>query len=72
MLVLTTIYDPSDRSGRIPGLFDDDRQFPLDGLDALNTHIRKLGGGTPHTVLAEVYGEFLSHGTSAPEADQWY
>ena len=72
VLVLTTIYDPSDRSGRIPGLFDDDQQFPLDGLDALNTHIRQIGSGTPRTAVGEVYGEFLSHGTSAPDAERWY
>lgn len=72
VLVLTTIYDPSDRSGRVPGLYDDAGPLPLDALDAVNAHIRKLAQGTPGVVLADVYARFLGHGTSVGEADQWY
>src|SRR5689334_11414009 len=34
--LLTTVYDPSDRSGKIPGVFDESGALPLDVLDRLN------------------------------------
>jgi hypothetical protein len=71
-LVLTTVYDPSDRTGRIPGLFDADVRMPLDGLDQLNVNVRRLAEGTPGVVLGDVYRHFLGHGTSAPENDRWF
>lgn len=71
VFVLTTIYDPSDRTGRIPGVHDE-APLPLSVLDALNAHIRTLARGTPNTVLADVYERFLGHGVAVPESDQWY
>ena len=71
-LVVTTIYDPSDRTGRIPGVYDDYGPLPLDILDRLNDHIRALALGTPHVLLADVYLRFLGHGVSVPDADRWY
>lgn len=72
VVVLTTIYDPSDRSGRIPGLHDDAGPLPLDALDELNAHIRRLASGTPGVVVADVYARFLGHGTSVEQKDRWY
>lgn len=72
LLVLSTIYDPSDRSGRIPGVLEDAGVLPLEILDGMNEHIRTLAGGTPGTALADVHARFLGHGASAPEADRWY
>jgi len=70
--VLTTVYDPSDRSGKIPGVFEDAGPLPLEVLDRLNAHIRRLASGTPRAVLADVYAHFLGHGVTAEEADRWY
>jgi lysophospholipase L1-like esterase len=70
--VIATVYDPSDRSGRIPGVYDDAGPLPLDILDRFNAHVRTLGTGTPRTLLADVYAHFLGHGVSAAESDQWY
>lgn len=70
--VLTTVYDPSDRGGRIPGVYDDAGPLPLDILDRFNEHIRMLASGTPNVLLADVYARFLGHGVSAAEADRWY
>ncbi|HEY2064887.1 MAG TPA: GDSL-type esterase/lipase family protein [Gemmatimonadaceae bacterium] len=72
LIVLTTIYDPSDRIGRIPGVLDDAGKMPLDVLDTLNARIRSLAAGTPNTALADVYLHFLGHGVSVPESDRWY
>ena len=70
--VIATVYDPSDRSGLIPGVYDDAGPLPLDILDRFNAHVRALGTGTPRTLLADVYGHFLGHGVSAAESDRWY
>jgi lysophospholipase L1-like esterase len=72
VLLLSTIYDPSDRTGRIPGVHEDIGRLPLHPLDLVNERIRALAAGTPRTLLAEVYGHFLGHGVTAPEQDRWY
>jgi lysophospholipase L1-like esterase len=72
LVVLSTIYDPSDRLGRIPGVLEDAGVLPLEILDGMNDHIRRLAAGTPNTALADLHARFLGHGASAPEADRWY
>jgi lysophospholipase L1-like esterase len=72
LLVLTTVYDPSDRTGRIPGVFDDAGPLPLAMLDVLNESVRVLARGTPRCLLADVYAHFLGHGVSAPENERWF
>jgi lysophospholipase L1-like esterase len=72
LVLLTTIYDPSDRIGQIPGVLEDAGRLPLQILDGLNAHIRTLAAGTPNAVLADVYSHFLGHGASVPEEDRWY
>jgi len=72
LLVLTTVYDPSDGTGRIPGVHDELPTLPLDALDRFNAHVRRLARGTPGVQLADVHAHFLGHGVSAPEADRWY
>lgn len=72
-IILSTIYDPSDRTGRIPGILEKKGgPLPLHALDTLNGDIRALTGAAPRVLLAEVYGHFLGHGVSAPEVDRWY
>jgi hypothetical protein len=71
-LIVNTIYDPSDGSGKIPGVYDELGPLPLDILDRMNDHIRALAVGTPRVVLADVHARFMGHGVSVPEADRWY
>jgi lysophospholipase L1-like esterase len=71
-LVLTTIYDPSDRSGQIPGILEDVGKLPLRHLDALNAHIREAASARDSAVFADVYQHFLGHGASAAPEQQWY
>jgi lysophospholipase L1-like esterase len=71
-ILLTTIYDPSDRLGRIPGVLEDAGALPLPILDGLNERIRTLARGTPGVRLADVYAHFLGHGASVLPADRWY
>jgi lysophospholipase L1-like esterase len=72
LIVLSTIYDPSDGLGRIPGVLEEAGVLPLEVLAGMNEHIRMLAAGTPGTALADVHAHFLGHGASAPEADRWY
>ena len=72
LILLTTIYDPSDRTGRIPGVLEDAGVLPLAVLEGMNARIATLADGTPGTALADVYSHFIGHGASAPEADRWY
>lgn len=72
-LILTTVYDPSDGTGKIPGVYDDRGTLPLDTVDRLNHHIRLLAGGTRNVLLADAHGHFLGHGVAAgDDADRWY
>jgi len=74
VLILSTVYDPSDRTGRIPGVFVDepDEKLPLQHLDALNARIRETARRTAGARLAEVYAHFLGRGMTAPPSDRWY
>jgi lysophospholipase L1-like esterase len=70
--IVATVYDPSDGTGKIPGVYDDKGPLPLEMLDRLNHHIRTLAGGTPNVLLADVHARFLGHGVTAAETDRWY
>lgn len=71
-LIVTTVCDPSDRTGKIPGVYDDRGPLPLEALERLNEHIRTLAGGTPRVLIADAYEHFLGHGVTAPDDDRWY
>jgi lysophospholipase L1-like esterase len=71
-LIVTTIYDPSDGTGKIPGVYDDRGPLPMHTIDRLNDHIRALAIGTPRVLLADAFAHFLGHGVTAAERDRWY
>jgi len=70
-IVLTTVCDPSDRSGRIPGVHDGAR-LPLDMLDLVNDHVRGFAQGAANVIVADAYAHFLGHGVSVADDEQWY
>jgi lysophospholipase L1-like esterase len=70
-LVLTTVYDPTDGTGRLPGL-DSDRRLPVEYLASFNQRVRVLARESGHILLADVHRHFLGHGRTAPEGDRWY
>jgi lysophospholipase L1-like esterase len=72
LILLSTICDPSDRLGHIPGVLGHIGRLPVEILEGLNDHLRQLAGGTPNVALADVHAHFLGHGASAAEADRWY
>ena len=72
LLLLTTLLDPSDRTGVIPGILSEAGRLPLSALDSLNAHIRERAVGTDGLALADAYIHFLGHGATAPDADRWF
>jgi lysophospholipase L1-like esterase len=70
-LVLTTVYDPTDGTGTLPGLEAYGR-LPLEYLRQFNDHVRETARTTSGTLLADVHRHFLGHGVTAPERDRWY
>jgi lysophospholipase L1-like esterase len=70
-LVLTTVYDPTDGTGRLPGL-EAAGPLPLEYLDRFNQTARDLARESDRILLADVHQRFLGHGVTAPERDRWY
>ena len=71
-LIIATVYDPSDGTGRIPGVYDELGPLPLHVLDQFNSQVRTIAHGTPNVRLADVHAHFLGHGGTAREEDRWY
>ncbi len=71
-IVLTTVYDPSDDTRRIPGVFEGAGDLPIEWLHELNQKVRVLSGSIPDCAIADAYRHFLGHGVTAAEADRWY
>lgn len=69
-LLLTTVYDPTDGTGRLPGL-EGYGPLPLEYLDRFNAHVRATAKSAG-AEAADVYTHFLGHGVSAPEGERWY
>jgi lysophospholipase L1-like esterase len=70
-LVLTTVYDPTDGTGRLPGL-ESAGPLPLEFLDRFNQTVRDLARESDRVLLADVHRRFLGHGVTAPERERWY
>ena len=70
-LMLTTVYDPTDGTGRLLGL-ESAGPLPLEFLDRFNQTVRDLAGESDRILVADVHRRFLGHGVTAPERDRWY
>lgn len=71
-LILTTIYDPTDGTGMLPGVSEQLGALPMELLDTFNDAVRSLAASTPGVVLADVHRHFLGHGLPAPADERWY
>jgi lysophospholipase L1-like esterase len=70
-VLLTTVYDPTDGTGGLPGLESYGR-LPIEHLERFNREIAELAGAMPGVLLADVHRHFLGHGVRAAEGDRWY
>ncbi|HET9454222.1 MAG TPA: GDSL-type esterase/lipase family protein [Gemmatimonadaceae bacterium] len=71
-LILTTVYDPSDDTRTIPGLFEGAGKLPLEALHDLNARIKRVATHARRAAVADAYTHFQGHGVTAPEAERWY
>lgn len=71
-IILTSVYDPSDGTKKIPGLFDGSGPLPLDSLLDLNARIAVMAQTTKDCAFADVHAHFQGHGVTAKEKDRWY
>lgn len=71
-LILTTVYDPSDGTRKIPGLFDAAGPLPIESLHDLNARITRIAGEHKDAHVADAHKHFLAHGVTAREPDRWY
>jgi lysophospholipase L1-like esterase len=69
ILILTTVYDPTDGTGILEGFGNIKAQ--LKWLDFINDGI-KACASRKLALLADVHQHFLGHGASAPVEDRWY
>jgi len=70
-LILTTVYDPTDGTGHLPGLEGYGR-LPLEYLDRFNQQVRETARASPGVLLADVHRRFLGHGVTASGGARWY
>jgi lysophospholipase L1-like esterase len=71
-MLLTTVYDPSDLSGDVPGVLEERGPFPLQQMDRVNDGIRDVAERTAGAILADAHTRFMGHGVTAPPAERWY
>jgi hypothetical protein len=71
-LLLTTLWDPSDGTGKAPGVLEDDDTLPVEHLASFNDALRRLASTTPNAALADAHAAFMGHGVTAAEEDRWY
>lgn len=71
-VILTTVYDPTDGTGILPGLSDAYGPLPMELLARFNQTVEGLASGYDRAVVADVHARFLGHGLSAPPGERWY
>jgi lysophospholipase L1-like esterase len=69
ILILTTVYDPTDGSGV---LFEGQAPLPMTLLEPFNEVVREAAANMEDTVLADVHSHFMGHGITAPVESRWY
>jgi lysophospholipase L1-like esterase len=70
-LILTTVYDPTDGTGELPGVSEQLGALPVELMETFNDAVRDLARDTPGARLADAHRHFLGHGLTAPAAERW-
>ena len=70
-LILSTVYDPTDGTGRLPG-FESYGRLPLEYLERFNDTVRRTAGSLPRALVADIHRHFLGHGVKATDGERWY
>jgi len=73
VVILNTVYDPTDGQGNLPGYSTGNfSNLFVDLLQELNNHIRQVASKTEGSYFCDVYEHFLGHGSYAPPTERWY
>jgi hypothetical protein len=72
IVILTTVYDPTDGTGFLPGVSEQLGPLPLDPLALFNDGVRAAADRHDRARLADAHARFLGHGLSAPTGNRWY
>jgi lysophospholipase L1-like esterase len=71
-LLLTTVYDPTDGTGMLPGVSEAMGRLPIHQLHEYNDHLRAVAANTKRVTLADAHAHFLGDGVSQPQEEWWY
>ena len=71
VVVIGTVYDPSDGTKRLPG-YTRPLEREAAWLDEYNEAVRQLVTTDARLRLADIHAHFLGHGLTAPPAEWWY
>ncbi len=71
-IILTTLYDMTERSGNLPRTSDFFGRLPVSLLERLNEHIRRTAVETPDILLADLHRDLQGRGADPAEVQQWY
>lgn len=71
-LILTTVYDPTDGTGTLPGISGELGRLPIELLDRFNDAVRGIAAGTDRARLADAHRHFMGHGLSGDAGESWY
>jgi lysophospholipase L1-like esterase len=69
LLIIATVYDPTDGTGNLPGW---PAKLPIETLIPLNDVIREVVSADSNIALADVHRHFQGHGVSVPREQRWY
>jgi lysophospholipase L1-like esterase len=71
-VILTTVYDPTDGTGVLPGVSDALGPLPMRLLDVFNDAVAAAAARHDRAAVADIHGHFMGHGLSAEPGDLWY
>jgi len=69
LVLLGTIYDPSDNTGTLHGR---SLSREAEWLARFNDFVRHLAANRSNVRLADIHARFMCHGVTAPEQQRWY
>jgi lysophospholipase L1-like esterase len=70
-IIVTTVYDPTDGTGLLPGAAGELGELPVQFLDEYNDRIRQLANGRS-ILVADAQQHFQGRGRQAQEHERWY
>jgi lysophospholipase L1-like esterase len=70
VFLLTSVYDPTDGTGIMPG-DTTDRRLPIELLALFNNSIKQCASQRRNAIFCDVHKHFLGHGVSVSE-NMWY